>query len=778
MAETASALFRALKIGVLCILALQATTAGAATSRWLSPGGAPKISGTPPTQVIAGSPYDFRPTASDPNGDKLVFRISKIPRWARFDSATGRLYGTPSVVDVGRIRDIRITVTDGVYVASLPSFTLRVLAGGSPRIGGTPTTSGTEGQPYAFQPTATDPDGQALKFAVMNKPSWASFDVTTGRLAGTPPSGSAGTYASIGISVTDGASTASLAPFAVTVATAPVVNRAPQISGTPPTSVLVGDTYAFTATASDNAPSWLTLDAQTGRLAGVAPVGSVGTYGDIVMSVTDGKEVALLAPFSITVSEPAALAPLPSTPPPSTTSPPNAAPTISGTPGTSVTSGEAYSFTPVASDPDGQTLRFGIANAPSWSTFDIVTGRLSGTPTSTDVGTTSNIVISVSDGSLSAMLPAFSITVTQANRAPTISGTPATSVVSGQAYSFTPTASDPDGQTLTYAISGRPSWATFSTSTGRLSGTPDSTHVGTTSNIVISVSDGALSATLPAFSITVTQANRAPTISGTPATSVTSGQAYSFTPTASDPDGQTLTYAISGRPSWATFSTSTGRLSGTPSASNVGTTSNIVISVSDGSLSATLPAFSITVTQANRAPTISGTPATSVTSGQAYSFTPTASDPDSGQTLRFGIANAPSWSSFDVVTGRLSGTPNNTHVGTTSNIVISVSDGSLNATLPAFSITVADVQTGSATLRWTPPTLNEDGSPITNLSGYRIYYGTNSSNLAMVVELPNPGLTSAVVENLSPATWYFAVKAYNTANVESSLSNIASKTIL
>jgi hypothetical protein len=292
------------------------------------------------------------------------------------------------------------------------------------------------------------------------------------------------------------------------------------------------------------------------------------------------------------------------------------------------------------------------------------------------------------------------------------------------------------------------------------------------------VSDGALSATLPAFSITVTQANRAPTISGTPATSVTSGQAYSFTPTASDPDGQTLTYAISGRPSWATFSTSTGRLSGTPSASNVGTTSNIVISVSDGSLSATLPAFSITVTQANRAPTISGTPATSVTSGQAYSFTPTASDPDSGQTLRFGIANAPSWSSFDVVTGRLSGTPNNTHVGTTSNIVISVSDGSLNATLPAFSITVADVQTGSATLRWTPPTLNEDGSPITNLSGYRIYYGTNSSNLAMVVELPNPGLTSAVVENLSPATWYFAVKAYNTANVESSLSNIASKTIL
>jgi len=137
----------------------------------------------------------------------------------------------------------------------------------------------------------------------------------------------------------------------------------------------------------------------------------------------------------------------------------------------------------------------------------------------------------------------------------------------------------------------------------------------------------------------------------------------------------------------------------------------------------------------------------------------------------------PSWASFDIVTGRLSGTPTSAQVGTYSNIVISVSDGSLSATLPAFSITVADVQTGSATLRWTPPTLNEDGSPITNLRGYRVYYGTSSTNLSTVLELANPGLTSAVVENLSPATWYFAVKAYNTANVESALSNIASKTI-
>ena len=77
------------------------------------------------------------------------------------------------------------------------------------------------------------------------------------------------------------------------------------------------------------------------------------------------------------------------------------------------------------------------------------------------------------------------------------------------------------------------------------------------------------------------------------------------------------------KPTWVTFSTSTGALTGTPGASNVGTSSGIVVTVSDASLSASLPAFSITVNApANRAPTISGTPPTAVTQGTAYAFTP------------------------------------------------------------------------------------------------------------------------------------------------------------
>ena len=119
-------------------------------------------------------------------------------------------------------------------------------------------------------------------------------------------------------------------------------------------------------------------------------------------------------------------------------------------------------------------------------------------------------MISVSDGQATAQLPAFSIVVSNvANRAPTISGTPRDFRRVGVAYSFQPTASDPDGNALTYSITNPPSWATFSTSTGRLQGTPTSSHVGTFSNIVVRVSDGQATASLPAFSIVVSNARRA-----------------------------------------------------------------------------------------------------------------------------------------------------------------------------------------------------------------------------------------------------------------------------
>ena len=290
------------------------------------------------------------------------------------------------------------------------------------------------------------------------------------------------------------------------------------------------------------------------------------------------------------------------------------------------------------------------------------------------------------------------------------------------------------------------------------------------------MSDGTASASLAPFSISVATGNRAPVISGTPPTSVTAGQPYAFQPSASDPDGNALTFSVANKPAWATFSTTTGRLSGTPSSTQAGTYSNIAITVSDGTASASLAPFSISVATGNRAPVISGTPPTSVTAGQPYAFQPSATDPD-GNTLTFSVANKPAWATFSTTTGRLSGTPSSTQAGTYGNIAISVSDGTASASLASFAITVTQSVSGSATLSWTPPTTNTDGSPLTNLAGYKISYGQTSRQYDQSLSLPSPGLTGAVIENLASGTWYFAVKALTTTGVESDFSNEANKTI-
>jgi hypothetical protein len=125
----------------------------------------------------------------------------------------------------------------------------------------------------------------------------------------------------------------------------------------------------------------------------------------------------------------------------------------------------------------------------------------------------------------------------------------------------------------------------------------------------------------------------------------------------------------------------------------------------------------------------------------------------------------------------LSGTPSAAQVGSYSNIVISASDGTTSVSLPAFSIAVNQISLGAATLTWTAPTQNTDGSALTNLAGYRIYYGTSPTTLTQTVQIGNSGVTTSVVQNLSPATYYFAVKAYTATGVESDISNLASKTV-
>jgi hypothetical protein len=183
----------------------------------------PTISGTPPTTAIVGTTYVFAPTAADPDGQKLTYTIANKPAWMWFSAKTGKLSGTPKKAQAGRtFPAIRISVSDGVATTSLPAFSITVGTGSgttnrAPTISGTPVTTAKIASPYAWKPTATDADGDALTFSVTGKPAWASFDTSNGTLYGTPGAAHAGTYPNIVIKASDGKATSSLPAFAITV---------------------------------------------------------------------------------------------------------------------------------------------------------------------------------------------------------------------------------------------------------------------------------------------------------------------------------------------------------------------------------------------------------------------------------------------------------------------------------------------------------------------------------------------------------------------------------
>jgi hypothetical protein len=200
----------------------------------------------------------------------------------------------------------------------------------------------------------------------------------------------------------------------------------------------------------------------------------------------------------------------------------------------------------------------------------------------------------------------------------------------------------------------------------------------------------------------------------------------------------------------------------------------IEISVSDGTTRTKLPKFAITVTPGTPAgshvPVISGTPTPSVVAGHGYSFQPTASD-SAGNQLVFSITGRPDWATLDKATGRLTGIPTNAQAGSYEEIEISVSDGSVRAQLPKFTITVtpgAQVDQ-SITVAWVAPSLNTDGTTLTNLGGYRIVYGSQPGKYTNSISL-TAGLSIYQLDNLPPGTYYLAMIARTTDGIESAPS--------
>ena len=198
--------------------------------------------------------------------------------------------------------------------------------------------------------------------------------------------------------------------------------------------------------------------------------------------------------------------------------------------------------------------------------------------------------------------------------------------------------------------------------------------------------------------------------------------------------------------------------------------------LSDGGPGLLGPDSDASASSGNSSPTISGNPPSAILVSDMYDFEPNATDPD-GDSLTFTITNKPNWAGFDTKTGRLSGQPTLGNVGTFGNIVIKASDGTTSSSLRAFAITVSQTALGNVTLNWVAPTQNSDGTPLMDLAGYKIFYGTSSGNYSHEIRISNSGMTTYVVDNLVPDTYFFAAKSFNTSGVESAYSGEAVRTV-
>ena len=309
------------------------------------------------------------------------------------------------------------------------------------------------------------------------------------------------------------------------------VNDAPTIDSFTPTAdrtIAEPDSQAFTITASDpdgGTPSvkWYVNNKLSPEASAAYTFAgsytSAGTYA-IKAEVTDGQYTAQKT-WTLTVTDTNRL--------PVLTAPSNA----------TCTEDSLCTIAINATDPDTDNILVYSDNSPLFAT-GLLTGKVSFTPTQANVGSHS-ILFRVADGT-AAVTRTTALTINNVNDAPVLATIGSRTLIEGGSYSIQASATDEDGDTLNYSLTNAPSGMKINSTTGLIKWSPTFQNSGTY-NVLVKVSDGALSDSEDVV-FTVLNANQAPTITSTsPAQSVTMKEdnATRFTLTASDPDGTALT---------------------------------------------------------------------------------------------------------------------------------------------------------------------------------------------------------------------------------------------
>jgi len=567
-----------------------------------------------------------------------------------------QLYTDQGVLSLSQMDDLTISNNDGMAEACL-SFT------------GTIDAVNRAMHPIIFHPTA-------------NFYGHAGLTITTNDLGFSVPQGQADAQAETDF-------------LTITVSN---VNDAPEFISTPLLFIDEDSVYDYIIQASDidsehlsltatTLPDWLTFidyGNNTGLIHGVPKNEHVGTTAPLTIVAADPHQLKSIQSFTIVVNNT------------------NDVPTFHSSPIVEATEDSVYRYTVTAVDIDKDaSLTFKANELPAWlQLYDHGDGTalLTGTPDNKHVGNINVVIFSVSDNISEPVKQAFLIDVINTNDPPEIISLPVLTATEDARYNYTLSASDMDGDTVSFIATELPDWLTL-TNLGKskavIQGTPENQHVGISETLIITAQDPFHATVTQSFTITVFNTNDMPAFSSEPLTVATEDSLYVYTITVQDIDiDASIRIQAPILSDWLTFvdhGDGTAFLSGIPRNEHVGIKNAAVIKATDGIDDEFIEQkFMIIVKNTNDPPAIVSTPVLTAVEDRFYSYTVLAEDMD-GDSLIFLSDGLPQWLTLinnQNNTATLQGLPQNEHVGISRPLTINAYDPDHLSVAQSFSITV------------------------------------------------------------------------------------------
>lgn len=418
----------------------------------------------------------------------LVYHADGLPPHFTLDASTGLITGVLSCESAG-IYPVTISLERYSNPPTVLTWTVEEactvlpisITSRPPILASLESHDSPEGSAVRFSVTATDPDGDPLAYRAAGLPPGLIMDATTGLISGTVPYTASGAY-TVTVCAADPAGLSTCTAFSWTLSH---TNRPPEIVRVGDPTSLEGETGTLTVVATDpdgdvlnysaaGMPKGLSMDGATGLISGTLSCETAGVY-DAVVTVTDSGGLDASTSFVWTVEEVCN--------PPVMTDPSDQ----------THAEGNTVSLQINATDAAGEILTYGVTALPPTLAINSTTGLITGV-LSFDAEGVYTVTVTVTDDDGLRDEATFRWTISNTNRSPILSDPGNQSSTEGDAVSFSVVANDPDGDLLSYAVTGLPSGLVIDATTGKITGTLDCLSAATYT-VGLNVTDGSLETT-------------------------------------------------------------------------------------------------------------------------------------------------------------------------------------------------------------------------------------------------------------------------------------------